>query len=491
MRQYRDPPSVLGGRSFACSGAQPVKILFLVRHPLYLRNFELVLRELAARGHRIELVFSPLAKEVDRTLVDALVADHPDQIVERALVPRTGWWWPVSDGFRIMRDYLRYLDPAYAAAPALVARGARRVPDRIRALFERVPVVSSGWVRALAAFKFRMIDGHLPVDPGLEAFIRRAAPDLVMVTPLIDFLYGQMDAVKAAKALGIPTLLLVASWDNLTNKGLVQVPPDRTVVWNDIQVREAVEMHGLARASVIATGAQLFDNWFERDVSTDRAGFCGRVGGLDPDRAIILYLCSSTFICPDEVAFVRRWLTALRGSGDPNLVEANVIIRPHPAHFAQWRGVDLSAFGRVRVWPDGNGVPVDDERKRDYFDSLSFAEAVVGINTSGFIEAGIVGRRTLTIQDPEFARTQEGTLHFHYLTEGGLLTSAETMADHLSQLAETLADPAAAEAQVRSFIESFVRPHGLDQPAAPAAADLRRRIRVRSLIPKGLQPGNF
>lgn len=39
---------------------QPVKILFLLRHPLYLRNYESVLRELAARGHRVELIFSSL-----------------------------------------------------------------------------------------------------------------------------------------------------------------------------------------------------------------------------------------------------------------------------------------------------------------------------------------------------------------------------------------------------------------------------------------------
>ncbi len=65
-------------------------------------------------------------------------------------------------------------------------------------------------------------------------------------------------------------------------------------------------------------------------------------------------------------------------------------------------GVDLSEFGKVVVWPRGGAVPVDDERKRDYFDSLYHGDVVVGVNTSGFIEAGIVGRRTLAITKRPF-----------------------------------------------------------------------------------------
>jgi hypothetical protein len=466
-----------------------VKILFLLRHPLYLRNYESVLRELAGRGHRVELIFSWLPKEVDRTLLDALEAEFPDRIVEAPLRPRTGWWWPVSDALRMLRDYLRYLEPAYARAPLLVARGARRLPPQIRLVFEKLPLFRSLPVRRLTAAACRLLDRAIPADPGMLRFLRRAQPDLLMVTPMIDFLYGQTDAVKAARALGIPTLLGVASWDNLTNKGLVQVQPDRTLVWNEAQVTEAVEMHRLDRETVRATGAQLFDEWFERRPSVDRAGFCARVGGLDPAKPILLYLCSSTFICRDEVSFVREWLAALRASPDPKLREANVVVRPHPSHFAQWKTADLRDFGAVRVWPDGNGVPVDEERKRDYFDSLHFADAVIGINTSGFIEAGIVGRRTLTLRTKQFAKTQDGTLHFRYLTEGGLLTVARDFDTHLEQLGETLADPAKTEAQVRAFVESFVRPQGLDRPATPLVVAAVEEAGALQPRPRGTMPG--
>ena len=48
-----------------------MKILFFVRHPLYLRNYESVLRLLADRGHRIHLAFTPMHKEVDDGLAVA------------------------------------------------------------------------------------------------------------------------------------------------------------------------------------------------------------------------------------------------------------------------------------------------------------------------------------------------------------------------------------------------------------------------------------
>ena len=69
-----------------------MKIAFLLRHALYLRNFEGALRELADRGHEIRLIFSPLAREVDATLLSALTLEYPN-IVGQPIAPRTGWWW--------------------------------------------------------------------------------------------------------------------------------------------------------------------------------------------------------------------------------------------------------------------------------------------------------------------------------------------------------------------------------------------------------------
>jgi hypothetical protein len=189
--------------------------------------------------------------------------------------------------------------------------------------------------------------------------------------------------------------------------------------------------------------------------------------GLDPDQPYVLYLCSSPFIAPDEVEFIRRWLAAAR-TAFPNL---GVLVRPHPQNAAQWKGVDL-ADAKTVVWPPGGQQPDAGEARAGYFDSLAHSACIVGINTSGLIEAGIVGKVVLTVTDPAFAGTQEGTLHFHYLRweNGGLLHVARDLDEHVQQLGRALEQGEEDDRHVRDFVRRFTRPFGLDQPAAPLVA---------------------
>ena len=443
-----------------------MRIVILLRHAFYLRHFESVLRTLAERGHDITLVFTPFPRYVDYSLRDALLRQYPN-IVEEPIAPRTSWWWPVSDGGRTLRDFVRYLDPAFDNAPSLVARGGSRLPSPVRWLLMRLP---RRFVYPTLNAMLGIVDRAIPPDKNILSALRRWSPDLVVVSPMLDFTYGQTDYVKAARHLGIPTVLAVASWDNLTNKGVVQVVPDRVILWNAVQQGEAVDLHNIEPARIYITGAQLYDHWFEMVPSLDRQAFCAKADGLDPSRSIVLYLCSSSFICSDEVSFVREWLSHLRRSKRALVTQANVIVRPHPTHAAQWQDIDLGCE-RAVIWPRHSAMPIDDERKRDYYDSLFHASAVVGVNTSGFIEAGIVGRGTLTLATHHFRGTQEGTLHFHYLTEGGLVQVARSFNEHIDQLSRALANPTETEQRVKNFIASFVRPRGLDTPATRVFVD--------------------
>ena len=72
-----------------------------------------------------------------------------------------------------------------------------------------------------------------------------------------------------------------------------------------------------------------------------------------------------------------------------------------------------------------------------------------------------------TVLVPEYA--QEDTLHFRYLLDenGGFLHVAVSLDQHVEQLRSVLDRDVTGAAKARSFIASFVRPGGLDQPAAP------------------------
>ena len=47
----------------------------------------------------------------------------------------------------------------------------------------------------------------------------------------------------------------------------------RVLVWNETQKLEAARFHAIAPERVIVTGAQCFDQWFDRMPSTSREAF--------------------------------------------------------------------------------------------------------------------------------------------------------------------------------------------------------------------------
>ena len=83
------------------------------------------------------------------------------------------------------------------------------------------------------------------------------------------------------------------------------------------------------------------------------------------------------------------------------------------------------------------------------------------------IESGIVGRLVYSFRVAELSGTQEGTLHFRHLRNGGLLTLAETLPEHIEQVAASFGSTDRDRQRVREFIQMFVRPHGLTEAATP------------------------
>jgi hypothetical protein len=239
-------------------------------------------------------------------------------------------------------------------------------------------------------------------------------------------------------------------------------------------------MHAVPPERIVVTGAQLFDLWFGRMPTMDSQAFLARVG-LPSDRPYVLYAGSSRGIANPtlEIAFVRQWLQALRRAADPAVRSAAVLVRPHLSNVAAWADVSLSTFGAVSIFPRQRPMlPMNDIDTADYFHSLYYSAAVVGINTSAMIEAAVLGRPVLTVQVPEFADTQAGTTHFRYLVPsgGGAVESAATFDQHLEQLSRALAAPEAARATRERFVRSFVRPHGLDRPALDFVLEALERL---------------
>jgi hypothetical protein len=458
-----------------------VKILFVMRHPAAVRSLGSVLRTLDERGHRVHLAFGGVKPDAHRVL--QRLADECRQLTFGSLPARgsPGWrrdaigWDVLARRLRVDSDYLRYLEPSYADAPALRARAAANAHPLVRRAAQAARLGGPRTVHALRR-TLEFLERCLEPPPHVERFLADFEPDVVLVTHLARDSV-QADYVRAANRLGLHNAYPVFSWDNLTNKGLVHEVPELVMVWNEIQAGEAVDLQDIPRDQVRVLGAWSYDHWFEWKPSRSREVLCEQVG-LQPDRPLVLYVCSSGFVARDEVAFVRRWLAAMRRSGGV-LAEAGVIVRPHPRNAAQWAGVSLDD-PLATVWPRLGEEPLEVESRQNYFDSIFHAAAVVGINTSAQIESAIVGRPVHTVLAEEFRETQQGTLHFQYLKadEFGHLYVGATLEEHLEQLEESLRGRPADNRNER-FLRRFVRPFGLDVAATPLYVDAIEELAVR------------
>jgi len=465
-----------------------MRVLFAVTHLGFLRNFESSLALLAERGHEVRVVSDrrPAPGVNDATpIVDRLVTHFPAAFTwETIRAQNDDRWYALATTVREALNYWRYLSPAFADAPKLRARARKQAPAPLVWLSELPVLRSRGGLRVLSAL-FRGLERAIPVQREIEMLFDRWPPDLLFVTPLLYFGSRQVDYVRCARRRGIGSVLGVGSWDHLTTKGLIHEVPDRILVWNELQRTEAAELHGVRPEQVVVTGAQAYDHWFATRPSLDRDVFCSRVGLLS-ERPYLLYLCSSPFIAPYEVDVVRRWIGAIRASRDARLRTAGVLVRPHPQNAAQWTEVDLSAEANVAIWPRAGANPTGLDARHEYYDSMYHAHAVVGVNTSALIESGIVGRLVYSFLVPEFAGTQEGTLHFQHLKRGGLLALADTLEDHVERLERSFGSTEADRERVRGFIQSFVRPHGLDESATPRVVHAIEEQAALGPAPRGL-----
>jgi hypothetical protein len=376
---------------------------------------------------------------------------------------------------RALRDAARYEKPEFRGAHANRTRAYRKLQEALTR--EGISLSAEPPAREfsetdLDAFDavLAALDRLIPPSAPMLAFLQEERFDVAVGITRVNFGYNEAGLVRAAQAAGVPVGMVVWSWDNLSSKGLLHEPPDRLFVWNELQAQEAVDMHGIDRATVEVTGAPRFDTFFALRPTASRAELL-EADGLDPDRRTILYLGSSGFVTKSEPDFIDEWVRALRASDKPSLREANVLVRAHPG------ASDEPAWTAWTPEDAAVAAPVSRAREQQLFDQLSVADAVVALNTSAELEAAIVGKPVLTVKVGNRAPGQEGTSHFTYLLagHGGFVETAGSLGEHLPQLVRALEEDPYADARSR-FVESFIRPHGIDRPAGPVLADAIERL---------------
>src|SRR6266850_5114896 len=171
----RMPPSV---RAINC-----VKILFLVHNLGKTRHFEGGIEQLTVRGHTV--VLAAARKRQKPLKLTGRFADNPRIDVIALPVARVDAWKDVVRPLRQARDYMRFLGPGYGHAAKLAQRAGQYAPPGWAARFDRRP-----WLRRHADWVRRgleLAEAVVPSERFYELSMLAEAPDLLLLTPLVDF----------------------------------------------------------------------------------------------------------------------------------------------------------------------------------------------------------------------------------------------------------------------------------------------------------------
>ncbi len=162
-------------------------------------------------------------------------------------------------------------------------------------------------------------------DSQVLEILKERKPQLVVVTNPMQ--HYEQPVYGAAQSLGIPTLGVVRSWDNLY-KGL-RLRPDVLAVWNPVNREEAIRLMKYPPQKVEIIGATQFDPYFDPAGVWSRQEFAQKFK-LDPAHPIITLATLGPFQNQYDETYLMDWmLTAIHSGELPT--DTQIICRLHPA----------------------------------------------------------------------------------------------------------------------------------------------------------------
>ena len=300
---------------------------------------------------------------------------------------------------------------------------------RVRAL--KLPARALALLKAERPLEDRLERLLLTYQRSPEALERlRANPPAVLVTTG-PFQFEEPAVVAVAKNLGIPTLALIPSWDNLSTKNRLTFKYDGYLVWSEQTKRELHHFYPhTRRVPVYIIGAPQFDLFFQERFRLSRAQFCA-VQGLRPELPIILYAISSPNVFREHHGAL--YLAERLARGD--LGEVQMIIRPNPIHdFVEVAELARKYYPRVimqRTSESGTSLTARSQNERqitDWVNTFRHADVVVNLSSTVAIDAAIFDRPVINLNyDPEPGQPQQALVkeinhcwtHFKPIAESG------------------------------------------------------------------------
>jgi hypothetical protein len=234
---------------------------------------------------------------------------HPE--TKTILEGRSNYLGEIPDSPRRARPYARL----QLLLLSSLRHRSRTIAEKVRLL----PLAQRVRYRVLShpLLRERMARGYLRragLNGPLHELMGSLRPDVV-IAPSGGIDHFVTDTLRSARELGIPSLVLVFNWDNLSSKGAFAVKPDRLAVWGEQSVEHAVRIHGFDRERVRILGVPTFDSYFHHEPGSTRSPFTFRYA--------LFAGCYAPF---DEADALERLDRTIEEHG----LDLKVVYRPHP-----------------------------------------------------------------------------------------------------------------------------------------------------------------
>ncbi len=456
-----------------------MKIIFVLDNYLKYYSIDDVVRELYRRGHEIVLILgqdkeSPIPDDSLKKALSELSNLRMEPLIKRRILRK------VASTIRELINYSHILKREEERRWDVKNWGRFFHPFVWQFLSRPVGKKVLKWSFTSQALRF--IQQKIPVAPEIKRHIQQHAPDILIALPLISGDSREGEYIQAANALNIPTVYSMFSWDNIASKATFHSKPGSHLVWNKPLADELSLLHDIPRERIYVTGAARFSRLLEHkdEYLLPRDEFC-RVAGIDPSKKYILYV-GSTYLLDSKV---QKTLNedllivdiARELAKNEKTQDVHVLVRPHPVNARIIPALHAARNETISIYPSPGELPDTEEKRRMFYNSIYHSVAVVGVNTTAFLEASALDKPCVTIISKEYGETQQ-LVHFHHLVDGGFLETANRVEDMGEIIGQIVSGTDERAVQRREFVKNFLKSLESGKSAVTVYADLMERLGV-------------
>ncbi len=294
--------------------------------------------------------------------------------------------------------------------------------------------------------------------------LRERRPDVVLSTG--PFQFEQPAIVSAAKALGIPVLAYIPSWDNLSTKNRMVFTYDGYIVWNERGKEELREFYPQSKGvPIYVVGAPQFDSLSQDRFHRTREEFC-LDQGLDPNKPIILYAIGSPNFLKEHHGAVHLANRVAEGA----LGDVQLLVRPHPIHdnaemtalFAPYEPMT-----KLQMTPNAGKFiherSLDEKQMVEWINTFKHADVVVNLASTVTIDAAIFDTPVVNLDfDPQPGQPDQQLVkeinhewtHFKPVAESGGVHLVNDFDEMVDAVITYLAHPELHRDGRRKIVES-------------------------------------